>query len=29
VHTTKYTGGEIRGQIGGNDDHGKRGDDRK
>jgi hypothetical protein len=29
VHTTKYTGGEIRGQVGDSGNHGKRGDDRK
>jgi CHRD domain len=29
VHTTKYQGGEIRGQVGDNGNHGKRGDDRK
>ena len=28
VHTTKYQGGEIRGQIGDHGDNGKRGDDR-
>jgi hypothetical protein len=27
VHTTKYPGGEIRGQVGDNGNHGKRGDD--
>jgi hypothetical protein len=29
VHTTKYPGGEIRGQVGDHGDNGRRGDDRK